>query len=174
MTAIGRRLKEDLPRPINLLNLLIYFSTKLISVRWANCRPLNQNRWELENRVRASTILNSFSFSRTGIPINQQHLIYNQKELNDATEVKDIPLVKGSRLKWVLGLKCDPVSARRIVTLPEFDTNFSDVSNHSIINLFIQTIRNERNTRYYYLCNVPIWMVIAEWDEQNDFCSLHQ
>lgn len=63
-----------------------------------------------------------------GIPINQQHLIYNQKELNDATEVKDIPLVKGSRLKLVLGLKGGPVSARRVVTLPDFDTTWFDLS----------------------------------------------
>lgn len=68
------------------------------------------------------------SILHSGIPINQQHLIYNQKELNDATEVKDIPLVKGSRLKLVLGLKGGPVSARRVVTLPDFDTTWFDLS----------------------------------------------
>ena len=28
-----------------------------------------------------------------GIPVSQQHLLYNHKELSDATEMKDIPLV---------------------------------------------------------------------------------
>lgn len=63
-----------------------------------------------------------------GIPISQQHLIYNQKELNDATEIKDIPLEEGSRLKLVLGLKGGPVSARRVVTLPDLDTTWFDLS----------------------------------------------
>ncbi|XP_031630508.1 uncharacterized protein LOC116345359 [Contarinia nasturtii] len=63
-----------------------------------------------------------------GIPIRQQHLIYNQHELSDATEVKDVPpngLSHGSRLKLVLGLKGGPVSAqRRLVKMPDLDTWF--------------------------------------------------
>ncbi|XP_055316623.1 probable serine/threonine-protein kinase nek3 [Sitodiplosis mosellana] len=62
-----------------------------------------------------------------GIPIRQQHLIYNQHELSDATEVKDVPLSHGSRLKLVLGFKSGPVSAqRRLVTckMPDLDTWF--------------------------------------------------
>uniref|UniRef100_A0A1L8DTS8 Putative ubiquitin-like domain of an1 n=1 Tax=Nyssomyia neivai TaxID=330878 RepID=A0A1L8DTS8_9DIPT len=68
-----------------------------------------------------------------GIPIGHQHLLYNHNELNDATEMKDIPLVKGSRLKLVLGLKGGPVSARRVVTLPDYENWFdlSDVLNTS-------------------------------------------
>lgn len=55
--------------------------------------------------------------------MRQQHLIYNQRELSDATEVKDVPLGHGSRLKLVLGLKGGPVSAqRRLVKMPDLDT----------------------------------------------------
>lgn len=53
-----------------------------------------------------------------GIPVNQQSLIFNDRELTDELEMRDIPLVKGSRLKFVLGMKGGPVSARRSVTLP--------------------------------------------------------
>lgn len=63
-----------------------------------------------------------------GIPVNQQHLLYNQKELSDAVELKDIPLMKGSRLKLVLNLKGGPVSARRVITIPDFDTTWFDLS----------------------------------------------
>lgn len=65
--------------------------------------------------------------------MGQQHLLYNQKELSDATEMKDIPLSKGSRLKLVLGMKGGPVSARRVVTLPDYDSWFdlNDIINTS-------------------------------------------
>lgn len=62
-------------------------------------------------------------FTYLGIPVRQQHLIFNHRELNDATEVKDVPLVHGSRLKLVLGLRGGPVSAqRRLVKMPDLDT----------------------------------------------------
>jgi AN1-type zinc finger protein 4 len=63
----------------------------------------------------------------TGIPINQQHLLYNHKELSDTTTLKDIPLVNGSRLKLVLGMRGGPVSARRVVSLQDYD-NLFDIS----------------------------------------------
>ncbi|GAB0087829.1 Ubiquitin-like domain-containing protein [Sergentomyia squamirostris] len=68
-----------------------------------------------------------------GIPVGHQHLLYNHNELSDTTEMKDVPLVKGSRLKLVLGLKGGPVSARRVVTLPDYENWFdlSDVLNTS-------------------------------------------
>lgn len=69
-----------------------------------------------------------FSSILLGIPISQQHLLYSQKELSDKTEVKDVPLHKGSRLKLVVGLKGGPVSARRVVALPEFDTTWFDLN----------------------------------------------
>lgn len=45
--------------------------------------------------------------------------------MSDSTEVKDVPLSHGSRLKLVLGLKGGPVSAqRRLVKMPDLDTWF--------------------------------------------------
>lgn len=61
----------------------------------------------------------------TGIPIRQQHLIFNQNELSDSTEIKDVPLKHGSRLKLVLGMKGGPISAqRRLVKISDLDTWF--------------------------------------------------
>lgn len=62
-----------------------------------------------------------------GIPVNQQHLLYNHKELKDTTEMKDIPLVNGSRLKLVLGMKGGPISSKRVVTISDYE-NFFDMS----------------------------------------------
>ncbi|XP_058823941.1 uncharacterized protein LOC131684803 [Topomyia yanbarensis] len=62
-----------------------------------------------------------------GIPVNQQHLLYNHKELNDAMEMKDIPLVNGSRLKLVLGMKGGPISSKRVVTISDYE-NWFDMS----------------------------------------------
>lgn len=47
--------------------------------------------------------------------------------------MRDVPLVKGSRLKLVLGMKGGPVSARRVVTLPDYDRWFdlNDILNTS-------------------------------------------
>lgn len=60
-----------------------------------------------------------------GIPFQQQHLIYNQRELNDDIHVKNIPLAQGSRLKLVLGLKGGPVVAkRRLFKMPDLDSFF--------------------------------------------------
>lgn len=64
----------------------------------------------------------------TGIPTSQQHLLYNHKELGDTVELKDVPLGRGSRLKLVLDLKGGPVSARRVVSVPDFDTTWFDLS----------------------------------------------
>lgn len=62
-----------------------------------------------------------------GIPVNQQHLLYNHKELSDAMELKDIPLVNGSRLKLVLGMKGGPISSKRVVTISDYE-NWFDMS----------------------------------------------
>lgn len=42
--------------------------------------------------------------------------------------MQDIPLVKGSRLKFVLGMKGGPVSARRVVTVPEMEGSLVDLN----------------------------------------------
>lgn len=62
-----------------------------------------------------------------GIPANQQHLLYNHKELSDTTEMKDIPLVNGSRLKLVLRMKGGPISSKRVVTISDYE-NWFDMS----------------------------------------------
>lgn len=65
-----------------------------------------------------------------GIPRRQQHLIYNQRELNDLMEVKDVPLLNGSRIQLVLRLKGGPISATRRVLMSEIDKSlfgFNDV-----------------------------------------------
>ncbi|XP_055609415.1 uncharacterized protein LOC129756528 [Uranotaenia lowii] len=59
-----------------------------------------------------------------GIPVNQQHLLYNHKELSDGQEMKDIPLVNGSRLKLVLGMKGGPISSKRVVTISDYENWF--------------------------------------------------
>ncbi|XP_058055556.1 uncharacterized protein LOC131206967 [Anopheles bellator] len=63
-----------------------------------------------------------------GIPVNQQHLLYKHKELTDAMVMKDIPLVNGSRLKLVLGLKGGPISSKRLVTISSDCDNWLDMS----------------------------------------------
>ncbi|XP_062713696.1 uncharacterized protein LOC134290551 [Aedes albopictus] len=39
-----------------------------------------------------------------GIPVNQQHLLYNHKELSDTMEMKDIPLVISIRRHVLFGV----------------------------------------------------------------------
>lgn len=63
----------------------------------------------------------------------QQNLIFKDRELSDDLEMRDIPLVKGSRLKFVLGMKGGPVSARRVVSMPDYDNwlDLNDILNSS-------------------------------------------
>lgn len=74
-----------------------------------------------------------------GIPISQQHLLYNHKELSDMMEMKDIPLVKGSRVKLVLGMKGGPISSKRLFTISSDYDNWLDMSDvlsgEDLINL---------------------------------------
>uniref|UniRef100_A0A182NZD2 AN1-type domain-containing protein n=1 Tax=Anopheles epiroticus TaxID=199890 RepID=A0A182NZD2_9DIPT len=63
-----------------------------------------------------------------GIPTSQQHLLYNHKELSDTMEMKDIPLVKGSRVKLVLGMKGGPISSKRLFTISSDYDNWLDMS----------------------------------------------
>ncbi|XP_038115743.1 uncharacterized protein LOC6035027 [Culex quinquefasciatus] len=62
-----------------------------------------------------------------GIPVSQQHLLYQHRELADATEMRDVPLVNGSRLKLVLGMKGGPISSKRVVTISDYE-NWFDMS----------------------------------------------
>lgn len=86
-----------------------------------------------------------------GIPVNQQHLLYNHKELNDAMEMKDIPLVNGSRLKLVLGMKGGPISSKRVVTISDYENWFdmSDVLSRQDVSNFkapgLKLLVNKKN-----------------------------
>lgn len=65
--------------------------------------------------------------------------------------MRDVPLVKGSRLKLVLGMKGGPVSARRVVTLPDYDRWFD-------LNDILNTSRYVRHTircHVYITTNSP-------------------
>lgn len=48
--------------------------------------------------------------------------------------MKDIPLVNGSRLKLVLGMKGGPISSKRVVTISDYENWFdmSDVLSRSV------------------------------------------
>lgn len=80
-----------------------------------------------------------------GIPVAQQNLIFNNRELSDELEMKDIPLVKGSRLKFVLGMKGGPVSARRVVSMPDYDNwlDLNDILNSSRYIIGKKSIRSQ-------------------------------
>lgn len=87
---------------------------------------------EFEVTVRETDTIGSLKYrikKYEGIPVSQQHILFQQKELTDAMVMKDIPLVKGSRLTLVLGLKGGPVSARRVVSDCENWYDLSDVLN---------------------------------------------
>lgn len=49
-----------------------------------------------------------------GIPISQQHLLYNLKELDDASSLREHAIGDGARLRLVLGMRGGPISTRRL------------------------------------------------------------
>ncbi|XP_045451575.1 AN1-type zinc finger protein 4-like [Melitaea cinxia] len=53
-------------------------------------------------------------FRVEGIPVSQQHLLYNLRELDDARSLRDHAVGDGARLRLVLGLRGGPVSTRRL------------------------------------------------------------
>lgn len=48
--------------------------------------------------------------------------------------MRDVPLVNGSRLKLVLGMKGGPISSKRVVTISDYENWFdmSDVLSRSV------------------------------------------
>ncbi|KAG7312513.1 hypothetical protein JYU34_002034 [Plutella xylostella] len=62
-----------------------------------------------------------------GIPISQQHLLYNLKELDDASSLHELSICDGARLRLVLGLRGGPVSTRRLPPPPASDANWRDI-----------------------------------------------
>lgn len=87
---------------------------------------------EIEVSVRETDTISYLKYrikKYEGIPVSQQHILYNQVELKDATVLKDIPLCRGSRLTLVLGMRGGPISARRVATDCDNWYDLSDVLN---------------------------------------------
>lgn len=53
-------------------------------------------------------------FRVEGIPVSQQHLLYNLKELDDASSLREHAICDGARLRLVLGMRGGPISTRRL------------------------------------------------------------
>ncbi|CAH2232376.1 jg15314 [Pararge aegeria aegeria] len=53
-------------------------------------------------------------FRVEGIPVSQQHLLYNLRELDDALSLREHAIGDGARLRLVLGLRGGPVATRRL------------------------------------------------------------
>ncbi|KAJ2945374.1 hypothetical protein O0L34_g175 [Tuta absoluta] len=54
-----------------------------------------------------------------GIPVSQQHLVYNLRELEDAMSLRALGICDGARLRLVLGMRGGPISSRRLPPPPE-------------------------------------------------------
>lgn len=59
-------------------------------------------------------------FCFAGIPMSQQHLLYNFKELDDSASLSDYSIKDGCTLKLVLSIRGGPISTRRL-PLPSVD-----------------------------------------------------
>ncbi|XP_026741680.1 AN1-type zinc finger protein 4-like [Trichoplusia ni] len=76
-------------------------------------------------------------FRVEGIPVSQQHLLYNLKELEDSSSLREHCIGDGARLRLVLGMRGGPISTRRLPPPPNaepwrdierlLDTNRDDV-----------------------------------------------
>lgn len=79
----------------------------------------------LKNTCRLFRVIYLLFLLIKGIPVNQQHLLLQQTELNDATILGDIPIYEGMRLKLVLGMKVGPIQSRRVLpSLSDYDSWF--------------------------------------------------
>ncbi|KAJ8714817.1 hypothetical protein PYW08_004798 [Mythimna loreyi] len=76
-------------------------------------------------------------FRVEGIPVSQQHLLYNLVELEDSSSLREHSISDGARLRLVLGMRGGPISTRRLPPPPNqepwrdierlLDTNRDDV-----------------------------------------------
>lgn len=57
-------------------------------------------------------------FRVEGIPVSQQHLLYNLKELEDSSSLREHAISDGARLRLVLGMRGGPISTRRLPPPP--------------------------------------------------------
>ncbi|RVE47126.1 hypothetical protein evm_008203 [Chilo suppressalis] len=53
-------------------------------------------------------------FRVEGIPVSQQHLLYNLKELEDSSSLHEHSISDGARLRLVLGMCGGPITTRRL------------------------------------------------------------
>ncbi|XP_044738004.1 serine/threonine-protein kinase HSL1-like [Chrysoperla carnea] len=94
-----------------------------------------------------------------GIPINQQHLLLGDKELNNNTYLKEIGITKGCTLKLVLGMRGGPISTRRA----------SSRSEHLIwreIKDFVETTRDDMMAKVPAGCKIT-FLIYREGDTIN-------
>ncbi|KAL0275650.1 UNVERIFIED_CONTAM: hypothetical protein PYX00_003447 [Menopon gallinae] len=54
-----------------------------------------------------------------GIPISQQHLLYNLEELDNSASVRDYSIQNGATLKLVLSMRVGPISTKRLPPVDE-------------------------------------------------------
>ncbi|XP_052751190.1 AN1-type zinc finger protein 4-like isoform X3 [Galleria mellonella] len=57
-------------------------------------------------------------FRVEGIPVSQQHILYNLKELDDSSSLREHAISDGARLRLVLGMRGGPISSRRLPPPP--------------------------------------------------------
>ncbi|KAJ8712044.1 hypothetical protein PYW07_004886 [Mythimna separata] len=57
-------------------------------------------------------------FRVEGIPVSQQHLLYNLVELDDSSSLREHSISDGARLRLVLGMRGGPISTRRLPPPP--------------------------------------------------------
>ncbi|XP_060804803.1 uncharacterized protein LOC106134456 [Amyelois transitella] len=57
-------------------------------------------------------------FRVEGIPVSQQHILYNLKELDDSSSLRSHAITDGARLRLVLGMRVGPISTRRLPPPP--------------------------------------------------------
>lgn len=54
-----------------------------------------------------------------GIPVSQQHLLYNLEELDNSASIRDYSIQNGATLKLVLSMRGGPISTKRLPPVDE-------------------------------------------------------
>ncbi|CAH8870935.1 unnamed protein product [Trichobilharzia szidati] len=109
-----------------------------------------------------------------GIPITQQHLIWQNDELDDHRRLRDYSITEGSTLRLVLGLRGGPLNAHRIpplrlapihlsqTALPRFPSRFGSTCNNGFMHPSILTplvkpnSLQSQNTNSTGVCNAKM------------------
>ncbi|KAL0821428.1 hypothetical protein ABMA28_004907 [Loxostege sticticalis] len=66
-------------------------------------------------------------FRVEGIPVSQQHLLYNLKELDNASMLREHAISDGARLRLVLGMCGGPITTRRLPPPPSAERDWRDI-----------------------------------------------